>query len=116
MRVKVGLLGIWTGGREAEVQLPGNFEGPGAGRECRWWWGGMPSSGSSSRMAAQAWAPRSLSPTVTTAANGGAGAAPGAGPPSPRQQEATGWGDRKSCLLTLSFPEQESKLQDMLSA
>lgn len=33
-----------------------------------------------------------LSPTVTTAANGGAGAASGAGPPSPWQQEATGWG------------------------
>lgn len=44
-----------------------------------------------------------LSPTVTTAANGGAGAASGAGLPSPRQQEATGWRgmDRKSCLLTL---------------
>lgn len=57
MRMKVGLLRICTGGREAEVQVPGNFEGPGAGRECRW--GGMPSSGSSSRMAAQAWAPPS---------------------------------------------------------
>lgn len=52
--------------------------------------GGMPGSGSSSRMAAQAWAPPSA--PVTTAANGGAGAASGAGPPSPWQQEATGLG------------------------